>query len=271
MKEKKTQRKRQKRPIRDLASSIKDDLRQKCFDPAIRIEQSTDSNNLLPQTEKVSEPQTPAAPDMRDKSDRLITQLLETRRLVVELATCLWYIKTKHLKKTWDDGENIDDDPRVRRTLGRISKTMEVFKKNGFELKDPTNERYAQGNEGTIVPIELVPTAGVGVDKISETVTPLIWHCDHEQPLQKAKVFVAVPEIAVSPSLAPASSESAPKPLEGNPNPASSGAPTSSSLKVQDESKPEGVEIQASNNGEDSGRNNETPNGGGGPNPSANS
>jgi hypothetical protein len=111
---------------------------------------------------------------------------------VAELASCLWYLKTKHFKVKWDDTESSDDDPRVRRALGRLNKAIERLRQDGIEVQDPTNTRYPQGGEGMMRPIQFLPTDGLTVEVVSETVAPIIYRDD--RLIQRGEVFVAVPK-----------------------------------------------------------------------------
>ncbi len=111
--------------------------------------------------------------------------------LVAELATCLWYVKTKHFKRAWGDDETADDEPRVRRTLGRLNRAIDALRDAGVEISDPTNERYPPGSENTMRPIQFQPTEGLTYDLVTETVVPIIYVQDHL--VQPGEVYVAVP------------------------------------------------------------------------------
>ncbi|MBI3248807.1 MAG: hypothetical protein HYZ50_20080 [Deltaproteobacteria bacterium] len=170
-------------------SSILESLRQMWFPAEFRI---APPNLLLDIGTKVQtvapldpvvqpEEQLPTPPDS-SRSDQL----------VAEFATCLWYLKTKHFKQAWDDTETANDDPRVRRALIRLNKSIDALKAGGFEVQDPTNKRYPPGSEGTMQPIQLLPTAGLTFDMVSETVAPIIYRDD--RLIQRGQVFVAVPQ-----------------------------------------------------------------------------
>lgn len=111
--------------------------------------------------------------------------------VIAELATCLWYLKTKHFKRPWKDFETSDEDPRARRALGRIGRTIEKLREVGIEVHDPTDERYPPGGEGMMSPIQFTPTAGLTVDRVTETVIPIVYRDD--RLIQRGEVFVAVP------------------------------------------------------------------------------
>ena len=119
-----------------------------------------------------------------------------SNQFVAEVATCLWYLKTKHFKRDWeDDGaedNGADDGPRVRRALGRLNRGIDALRENGIEVQDPTNTRYPQGGEGMMRPIQFQPTAGLTVEMVTETVVPIVYRND--QLIQRGEVFVAVPK-----------------------------------------------------------------------------
>jgi hypothetical protein len=113
-------------------------------------------------------------------------------KLVVEIGTCLWYLKTKYFKRAWDDTDDDGDDPRLRRALSRLNKGMLALKESGIEVHDPVNERYPQGGEGTMRPIQFVPTPGLAFERVSETVSPIIYR--QERLIQAGEVYVSVPK-----------------------------------------------------------------------------
>lgn len=177
-------------PDRAIASSITDGIRQLWFPaefriaaPEFRLEALTGEAHIggVPVVQPVGQP-VGAAP----------VESPESNGLVAEVATCLWYLKTKHFKCKWDDTDANDDDPRVRRALGRLNKVLDVLKENGIEIDDPTDKRYPQGGEGMMRPIEFVPTAGLTFERVTETVVPIIYRND--RLIQRGEVFVAVPQ-----------------------------------------------------------------------------
>jgi hypothetical protein len=129
--------------------------------------------------ERVEEPSLPSEP-------------VQSYQMIAELANCLWYLKTKYFKRDWDSEDTGDDDPRARRTLGRLNRGIDSLKEGGFEVHDPTDERYPQGGENMMKPIQFQPTAGLTFEKVTETVTPIIYHND--RLIQRGEVFVAVPK-----------------------------------------------------------------------------
>lgn len=118
--------------------------------------------------------------------------------MVTDLAQCLWYLKTKFFRRDWKDLSSDHDDPRVRRALGRLHKGIESLNAGGYQIHDPTNERYPDGGEAMMRPLDFVPTPGLGHKVISETVAPLVYR--GERLLRRGEVFVAVPEgVAATP------------------------------------------------------------------------
>jgi len=113
---------------------------------------------------------------------------------LAEVATCLWCLKTKHFKREWLNEDTTDDDPRTRRTLGRLNKGADALKKCGLEVADPTGKRYPTGGEAMMRPLDFVPTQGLTYEKVTEAVMPLVYW--HGRLIQRAEVFVAVPPTA---------------------------------------------------------------------------
>jgi len=112
-------------------------------------------------------------------------------RMLSEVATSMWYLKTKHFRKAWDDDDPELEDRRERRALGRLAKGIEALKEAGVEVHDPTNERYPSGGEATMKPIQLDPTPGIGFATVTETVRPVVYL--RQTRIQRGEVFVAVP------------------------------------------------------------------------------
>ncbi len=112
---------------------------------------------------------------------------------MTEMANCLWYLRTKHFRRAWEGGDDGDDDPRVRRALGRISRGVAALKRFGIEIQDLTGRRFPSGGESMLKPIDMVPVAGLGVERISETVQPVVFW--RETLIQRGEVFVEVPQV----------------------------------------------------------------------------
>ena len=127
---------------------------------------------------------------------------------LAEVATCLWYLKTKHFKRDWDGQDGAEDDPRVRRAVGRLNKGIEALKKAGFDIQDPTNKRYQTGSEGTMRPLQFDPTPGINVPRVTQTVAPIVYL--NERLIQRGEVFVAVPQETTGPSSGQSASVEAP-------------------------------------------------------------
>ena len=176
--------------IPQLQNSLLDGLRQfVCFPAEFRISEPAGSADLgaadleagggLPNREQGAAPGPAASDDV-----------------LAEVATCLWYLKTKFFKREWANEDGSDPDPRVRRALGRMSKALDAIKEAGFEIQDPTNKRYPQGGENLMKPIQFQPTDGLTFDKVIETATPIIYR--DGQLIQRGEVFVAVPPSPVT-------------------------------------------------------------------------
>lgn len=113
-------------------------------------------------------------------------------RMLADVATCLWYLKTKHFKRAWDSEDRDEDDPRARRALGRLNMGLAALAAGGIEIQDPTNRRYPPGSGDLMKPVQLQPTPGLTVEKVVETVKPIVFR--QGRLIQQGEVFVAVPE-----------------------------------------------------------------------------
>jgi len=176
-------------PLLDIQSSILDGLRQFSFPAEFRIAAPGLPLDALEAVETDPQPQpadSPTSPEPPADDGTL------TIKLITEFATCLWYLKTKFFKRDWDDRQTDDDDPRVRRALSRLDKSIETLSNCGVEIHDPTNKRYPTGGEGMMRPIQFLPTAGITFELVTETVAPIVY-CN-ERLIQRGEVFVAVPK-----------------------------------------------------------------------------
>lgn len=168
----------------DLGAGILDQLRQLRFPRAFRIEPPSESV----QTENVSVSKPPErVPDALTPAPQ--SELADA--LVAEVATCLWYLKSKFFRQPWEEVNVTGDDPRHRRAVGRLNKCIALLKDGGIEVHDPTNERYPEGGEGTMRPIQFAPTDGLQFPQVSETMSPVVYRNQHL--LQRGEVYVAVP------------------------------------------------------------------------------
>jgi hypothetical protein len=129
-----------------------------------------------------------------------------TVRLLCEIANCLWHVKTQHFRRKWTDEDTADEDPRTRRTLGRLNRGIAALQENGIVVIDMTGERYASGAEGFMRPLEFLPTPGITVEIVSEMVRPIVLL--GQQVVQGGEGFVSVP---AAPSAVPASPELPPR------------------------------------------------------------
>ena len=176
---------------RTARRKVLDDLRQLQFPTEFRITAPglpLDPEQMLQATVVTAS----APPTQEQPAETAPAEEGAADRVLAELATCLWYLKTKHFKRNWEEADTGDDDPRVRRTLGRLSKGIDALKREGVEVDDPTNKRYPQGGEGMMRPIEFEPTAGLTFDLVTDTVTPIVYRGD--RLIQQGEVFVAVPQ-----------------------------------------------------------------------------
>ena len=119
------------------------------------------------------------------------SELAFQAELVTELATCLWYLKTKYFKKQWLDEESADPDARTRHALRRLDRAIGALDKADVRLVDPTGTRYPPGGEAMMTPLQFEPTGGISTDTVSETLRPMMFSGD--RLIQRGEVFVAVP------------------------------------------------------------------------------
>jgi hypothetical protein len=171
--------------------SMLDSIRQWFFPAEFRIAPPSLSSNIATVTGDRTglhtvEPEQPLATSVDPQA---------SNRFVAEVATCLWYLKTKHFKQCWADdgseGNSTDDDPRVRRAIGRLNRGIDALRESGIEIEDPTNKRYPPGSEGMMRPLQFQPTAGITFETVTETVAPIVYR--NGQLIQRGEVFVAVP------------------------------------------------------------------------------
>lgn len=150
---------------------------------------------LQPSEWRIAKPRVPVDDVESDDAAEPPPEDQVSDRVIAEVATCLWYLKTKYFKQPWGSEDGGGDDPRARRALGRLTRGVDVLKASGVEIDDPTEKRYPEGGENMMRPIQFAPTAGLTFAVVSETVTPLIYR--DERLIQRAEVFVATPQEAV--------------------------------------------------------------------------
>ncbi|MEZ4601228.1 MAG: hypothetical protein R2940_15670 [Syntrophotaleaceae bacterium] len=169
-----------------LKSTFSEDLRQALHFSEFRIELPV----IIPeQCGPVAKTvQDPVSPSSAQGSPEILPD-----RLVAEIGTCLWYLKTRFFKQKWDSDDTSDDDPRVRRALGRLMKGIDALRHGNVEIQDPTGKRYPQGGEHMMKPIQLQPTPGLTFERVSETVLPIIYR--DNRLIQRGEVFVSTPEV----------------------------------------------------------------------------
>lgn len=232
-------------PILGLENSVLDELRQRLFYPEFRIA-APNLPSDAPQA-VATNPQ-PASVVPTPKESSAERDALLSNQLVAEFATCLWYLKTKHFKQEWGAVESKDDDPRVRRALSRLNRSIELLAENGIEVDDPTNKRYPQGGEGMMRPIQFLPTAGLTFEVVTETVAPIIYRND--RLIQRGEVFVAVPKeeataaardtVTAAPiESRPASTLAARKAASGEMDPARDGIKVANDASKDKDNKPQ--------------------------------
>lgn len=165
--------------------SLSEELRQRKHHPAHRIPEQSVVEEVVDELMKMTslaqsrkKPPSPPKPQFDP-------------HLLAEVATCLWYLKTKFFKRDWENEDNGDDDPRVRRALGRLYRTIDILKKAGLEIDDRTGKRYYSGTESLIKPM-FQPTAGLTYEKVAEMAVPIV-HLNG-QLIQRGEAFIAVPD-----------------------------------------------------------------------------
>lgn len=112
-------------------------------------------------------------------------------QMLASVATSMWYLKTKHFGKAWVDEDTDMEDPRDRRALGRLAKGVQALAEGGVEVHDPTHERYPEGGEAMMKPVQMIPTEGFTEARVTETVRPIVYFAEHL--IQRGEVFVATP------------------------------------------------------------------------------
>ena len=110
---------------------------------------------------------------------------------VIELANCVWYLKTRYFRRQWRDEDSADPDARTRHALSRLDRAIRALDKAGITLVDPTGTRYPPGGEAMMTPLQFEPTAGVSTDTVSQTARPMVFR--GKNLIQRGEVFVSVP------------------------------------------------------------------------------
>lgn len=112
-------------------------------------------------------------------------------RMLGEVATLIWHLKTRHFGQEWTDPDPDSDDPRDRRAVARIQRTIDALERGGVTIEDPTGWRYPDGGEGWMKPVQITPQPGVTESIVTDTVKPIVYH--HDRLIQRGEVFVASP------------------------------------------------------------------------------
>jgi len=110
---------------------------------------------------------------------------------VIELANCVWYLKTRYFGRQWLAEDSADLDARSRHALSRLDRAIRALDKAGITLVDPTGTRYPPGGEAMMTPLQFEPTAGVSTDTVSQTARPMVFR--GRSLIQRGEVFVSVP------------------------------------------------------------------------------
>jgi len=181
-----------------LKNGLIDSIRQLLYPREFRI----DSTDVASVAQRSSEPTAATEVALSPESNPDVTEVLA--KVLAEVATSLWHVKTKFFKLRWDQDEREVDNPKARRLLGRINRGIQALQDCGLELKDPTGERYPPGSEHSMYPVQMLPTPGIVEESVSDTVTPLIYLND--KMIQRAQVFVAVPRFRGEESSGPSDS-----------------------------------------------------------------
>ena len=188
-------------PAIGMIGNVIDDIRQQLFPAEFRIAAPYPKNTMTetPMTEAAEdEPEinVPAEePDVEvmQTASASLSDVSNHTKQIAETATCLWYLKTNFFKTAWREFDFDKEDPRVRRALNRIQKTVDKLSEGGIEIHDPVNKRYPPGSEGMMRPVQLLPTDGIEFETVVETLSPVIFY--NERLLQRGEVFVAIPRI----------------------------------------------------------------------------
>lgn len=112
-------------------------------------------------------------------------------RMLGEVATLIWHLKTRHFGQEWSDPDPDSDVPKDRRALTRIQRTVDALERSGVTIEDPTGWRYPDGGEGWMKPVQITPTQGVSESVVTNTVKPIVYRDD--RLIQRGEVFVASP------------------------------------------------------------------------------
>ncbi len=170
-----------------------DSFRQRFYPPEFRITLPATSVGGDDWLEKLLEAPVAAEPSPRPRAPQpSLIDPADFCHLVAELSTSLWYLKTKHFRQVWGGEQTLDDDPRQRLALRQLDKAIGRLQKSGVEIQDPTNQRYPQGGENMMKPIQFIPTPGITRETVTETVVPIVYY--RGQLIQRGEVFVAIPE-----------------------------------------------------------------------------
>lgn len=112
--------------------------------------------------------------------------------VLAELATALWYLKTKFVRLAWSAPASEADDPRERRALRQVDRAAAGLADIGVEVDDPIGRRYPPGAEALMQALDYQPRADLEQDTVVQTVAPLVYR--HGRIIRRAEVYVGIPE-----------------------------------------------------------------------------
>lgn len=167
--------------------------------PIEGVSRTRSTKAATPRRQRAAEPEpagivaTPA-PDASappERSGEPAREHLFPEEAVIELANCVWYLKTRYFRRQWQDEDGADPDARTRHALGRLDRAIRALDKAGITLVDPTGTRYPPGSEAMMTPLQFEPTAGVSTDTVSQTARPMVFR--GKSLIQRGEVFVSVP------------------------------------------------------------------------------
>ena len=157
------------------------DMLQRMYRPEFRVHNPGKVNRRGPRgKQEAPEPVAPAIhqaetaqPTPQPAAERESLRSLQI--LAIELAHCLWFLKTKHFKREWVNEDTADEDGRVRTALGRLNRGVKALAEAHITVVDPTGSPYPVGGEGYMRPLQFEPTAGTIKEVVSQTVRPAIF------------------------------------------------------------------------------------------------
>lgn len=117
--------------------------------------------------------------------------------VLAEVATALWYLKTKFVRQAWSAPASDAGDPRERRALRQVDRAAAGLADIGVEVDDPIGRRYPPGAEALMQALDYQPRADLEQDTVVQTVAPLVYR--HGHIIRRAEVYVGIPEDSDAP------------------------------------------------------------------------